>query len=161
MALIHKKTFDVIQYYNREDVHKDDYFEVDDLIALTISLLNKKGYYTKFCCSGHPFIQLSEAFGNEKDGFKIIGGMKEILENTNPEYAYKYVGHYELDTNSMYISFAQPVIFDSIPSGFRLENDDCLSKKFSSQPASWECIEKIVENMKQLYLWAIELPSII
>ena len=28
-------------------------FEVDDLIAPAISLLNQKGYLTTFCCSGH------------------------------------------------------------------------------------------------------------
>lgn len=29
-------------------------FQVDDLIAPVISLLNRKGYKTAFCCSGHP-----------------------------------------------------------------------------------------------------------
>lgn len=31
----------------------NDIFEVDDLIAETISILNKKGYHTLYCCSGH------------------------------------------------------------------------------------------------------------
>lgn len=39
------KTFDII----------DDVFEVDEYIAEAISILNKKGYYTKYCCSGHTF----------------------------------------------------------------------------------------------------------
>lgn len=29
--------------------------EVDDLMLPTIMLLNQKGYYTKFCCSGHTY----------------------------------------------------------------------------------------------------------
>ena len=31
----------------------NDIFEVDDLIGKTISILNKKGYHTLYCCSGH------------------------------------------------------------------------------------------------------------
>ena len=40
---IDKKTFEIV----------DNVFEVDEDIADIISILNKKGYYTKFCCSGH------------------------------------------------------------------------------------------------------------
>ena len=40
---INSKTFEII----------DDVFEVDEDIAEAISILNKKGYYTKYCCSGH------------------------------------------------------------------------------------------------------------
>jgi hypothetical protein len=29
--------------------------EIDENFIQAISLLNKKGYYTVFCCSGHPF----------------------------------------------------------------------------------------------------------
>lgn len=28
-------------------------FEVDDLMGETISILNRKGYHTLYCCSGH------------------------------------------------------------------------------------------------------------
>lgn len=45
MKYIDKKTFEIIDDSN--------YFEVDDNIANTISVLNKKGYKTKACCSGH------------------------------------------------------------------------------------------------------------
>ncbi|MBQ6501541.1 MAG: hypothetical protein IJI87_09240 [Mogibacterium sp.] len=31
----------------------DNHFEVDDLIAPAIAVLNQKGYKTAFCCSGH------------------------------------------------------------------------------------------------------------
>lgn len=43
--------------YDDYEISKDPFengFEVDDLIAPAISILNKKGYRTAFCCSGHP-----------------------------------------------------------------------------------------------------------
>jgi len=160
MALIHKITFEIIQGYNREDSGTDDYFEVDDLIALTISILNKKGYTTTFCCSGHPFINLSEAFADNSDALNGIPGMQEILENTNPEFKHKYVGKFTMSDVYCYIAFAEPVHFDALPDGFVLDKDDkCLTKDFSQKPGKWACINEIVENMKQLYLWATALPD--
>lgn len=56
MAYMHKKTFDI--YAEVHDIQNpDDYFVVDDLIALPIQILNRKGYTTKFCCVGHPFLR--------------------------------------------------------------------------------------------------------
>ena len=46
MSLIHKKSFDILN--DCEEGKGDDYFEVDENIALIISLLNKKGYKTTF-----------------------------------------------------------------------------------------------------------------
>ena len=42
--------------YDDYEISKDPVengFEVDDLIAPAVSILNKKGYRTAFCCSGH------------------------------------------------------------------------------------------------------------
>jgi len=39
--------------YKIEMTSSGNSFEVDDLIAPAISILNKKGYRTAFCCSGH------------------------------------------------------------------------------------------------------------
>lgn len=41
-------------YQSKNDVRiQEDVFEVDEFIAPIISLLNKKGYITTACCSGH------------------------------------------------------------------------------------------------------------
>ena len=58
MAFINKKDFSIISDYlpyNDLKPTPEDYFECDDMIAPTISLLNRKGYKTCFCCGGHPF----------------------------------------------------------------------------------------------------------
>jgi hypothetical protein len=160
MALIHKNTFDIIQDYGRDDPEIDNYFEIDDLIALTISILNKKGYTTTFCCAGHPFIELCEAFSDSKDSLSGIVGINEITENSNSEMRCKYVGKYETKRNECYISFTEPVYFDVLPTDFSMDDNHIdLSKRFSKQPCTWACIEEIVENMKQLYLWSEALPD--
>jgi hypothetical protein len=53
MPYLHSKTFEL----TGEDMRRDtDYFEVDELLAFAIQMLNKKGYYTYVCCEGHPFV---------------------------------------------------------------------------------------------------------
>ena len=52
MAFMHTKTFEITSANMSQD---NDYFDVDDLLVLTIQALNRKGYYTHVCCEGHPF----------------------------------------------------------------------------------------------------------
>lgn len=54
MVYMNIETYDIVSVYNKED--EDKYVEVDPATAVHISLLNKKGYKTRYCCSGHPFI---------------------------------------------------------------------------------------------------------
>jgi hypothetical protein len=54
MAYMHKQTFDISpkgEFYMDASVI-NDYFHVDDLIALPIQILNRKGYMTRGCCAG-------------------------------------------------------------------------------------------------------------
>lgn len=58
MALIKEGTFEIVQEVPARN--EDMYFEVDDLIAEPVALLNKKGYYTCDSCAGHPFDSVNE-----------------------------------------------------------------------------------------------------
>ncbi|MEA4969945.1 MAG: hypothetical protein VB051_05355 [Candidatus Pelethousia sp.] len=75
MPYMHKRTFEIIQDSNIDN-ELDDYFEVDELIALPIQTLNLKGYKTEFCCSGHSFPSSGETFAapETKDYENFIGG---------------------------------------------------------------------------------------
>ena len=49
----YEKRYIRIDTYEITDTVTENSFEVDALIAPAITLLNKKGYITAFCCSGH------------------------------------------------------------------------------------------------------------
>ena len=54
MAYMHKDTFELFESLEslpREE--NENYFGVDDAIALSIQMLNKKGYLTEMCCASH------------------------------------------------------------------------------------------------------------
>ena len=55
MAYMNCKTFEIYMEVQDEKT-PNDWFFVDDMIAPSIQLLNRKGYTTAFCCAGHPFI---------------------------------------------------------------------------------------------------------
>ena len=78
MPYIHKSTFEIIQGSNI-DHYLDDYFEVDELIALPIQVLNRKGYTTSFCCSGHSFIEIDEAFSQPG-----VENLSQLLQQHSP-----------------------------------------------------------------------------
>lgn len=45
--------------------------EIDELLIPTIKLLNDKGYYTEFCCSGHYTGQHPRAYIKFREGIDI------------------------------------------------------------------------------------------
>lgn len=100
MALIDRSTFEVYSEVTTPEVEKRS-FECDDLIAPVISLLNKKGYKTKFCCAGHPYSHYTEmyllVYEGEQGGILSITGpisnldpkcirfLKEVSQDEIPE----------------------------------------------------------------------------
>ena len=56
---------------------------VDSLIADTIVLLNKLGYKTTYCCSGHSFPQKKELFIKETrvDFNEVVEQLTELVTN--------------------------------------------------------------------------------
>ena len=83
MTFMDKKEFNISSndmYKNYESIEKDDVFEVDPLIAPVIRELNRKGYYTDYCCSGHPF------------GSKYISSSLLVDEYSFPDFKYDTLG---------------------------------------------------------------------
>jgi hypothetical protein len=59
--------------------------EIDELLIPTIKILNQKGYYTKFCCSGHYYGQHPNGYISFEEGIDIPflpkGFKKEVFNN--------------------------------------------------------------------------------
>lgn len=76
-----------LYYHIDDDRINAPLVEIDELIAPIISILNKKGYKTEYCCSGHfdrsrTYIVFAEHYvniivSNIPDGFELIEGLEE------------------------------------------------------------------------------------
>ena len=187
MAYMHRETFEILQGSNIDN-YIDDFFEVDDLIALPIQALNRKGYITRFCCCGHPFEKIDEVFSAEEvsvENSPFIGTFKvEEIENKEyPEHKYRILQR-DRPNRGGYISFAKDISLPPLPEGFFIddEDEDCLIRAVAldengeiakEQPeetltVTWyydddtpvyDYLAEVVEDMRDLYEWALGLPD--
>lgn len=126
--LNHHKFMDSKSY---EIIPDEDIIEVDPGIAEAISLLNKKGYLTVACCSGHAF---NDSYDKRICDLTLFP--EEKIKEIYPEY-------YIVDKNEkqivlitpkiatrIYILFIKDYHFEVLPFGFLKEpmlDDDRLS----------------------------------
>lgn len=144
MAYMHQKTFDIVMSGNTEKVIKtirSDYFEIDDLIAPPIQILNRKGYITEFCCAGHPFVVLYDKTDfNDDIAFEIISNTK---------------------FNS-YILFKEGISLPTVPQGFficeTIGKKLMVEKKYKDND-TYIFMRDVLESMEKLYEWALNLPN--
>ncbi|MDR1505102.1 MAG: hypothetical protein LBT43_21840 [Prevotella sp.] len=159
MALIHNETFDIIAGTNIEDGEgaENEYFEVDDLIAMPIALLNKKGYRTIACCSGHPFDNISEIICNNADDCKNLPYLVKEGPKTG---GYQFVQRF--DDNSFYIFFDNDYFVNcDLTGNFYFDDFNCIRHEYNTKNYSFDKIYEIVDNMKSLYQWVEKLPDLL
>ena len=112
MAYININTFDILECPLKENI--EDYFECDEFIAPIISLLNKKGYRTKFCCEGHLYddeLVSEHTFkdDNEPNENTILGYVHhERMEDSSES---RYLVYTRYSNLSGYINFEPYVDF--------------------------------------------------
>lgn len=184
MAYLHKDTFEILHDSNI-DGYLDDYFEVDEFMALPIQTLNRKGYRTLYCCQGHPFDDINELFSTV-DYSKKHCPFPNIIEMTkadNPEYPdckYRLVQRV-LDDRRSYIVFDKGVSLPSLPEDFAIEQpDDSITYRdengevvdmplaghvvietfYDMDMPLYDYLKDTLQAMSDLNDWALSLPPL-
>jgi len=136
---MHKETFDI--YIVTGDSHPDytdgDYFQIDELIALPVQVLNRKGYRTEMCCSGH----LTGSHTIAKGLFKLDGDTSRGGRSS--------------------IRFKKGISLPSLPPGFMDSNHDnslIISHSYNTNDI-YGLLHENLKTMERLYKWALELPD--
>ena len=148
----------------------ENYIYADKDIVETIAVLNKKGYKTISCCSGHAdlkviqWIEKKEELEKEENIDKYY--YKIPTEHSDPEISklgyvvFQYI-YPEIDT---YILFDKEYQFSNLPNGFK-QTKNSIRKKinvFNENKESYEMIvldEKIKKTNEELLEWAKELKE--
>lgn len=173
MAFINKNDFSILSFIN--DIMKEDYFECDDLIAPAISLLNKKGYKTMFCCSGHAFPEYLEKISKR---YPTPEEMENIMYLINIESSKKLKDIYpDLNTKEypyflilnkkahslFYVKFAYEYKFPELPEGASLDNNGTTIhwNYTRTKNDNYDDLTTIFQINKIFYEWVEKLPSII
>ena len=160
MAFINRKTWEICNYNSRPDYDENEYFEVDEAIALSISELNKKSYKTSFCCSGHIFDDLSELRMSAGGRCTINDMFNEVAEDSEPK-DYDFIQ----SNGNCYISFGAYFDFSNLPKGFICNHNDddgtILEKNYVSKSGTLRRSFEITESMSDLYIWISSLGSLV
>lgn len=165
MAYINKKTLETCNVNYCSDYNEDDYFEVDENIALVIVELNKKGYITAYCCSGHIFNDQSDDELMLLSGSIITadGEVIEVTENNNTK-VHRYIRIND-SNNYCYILFEFCHNFDNLPKGFICIEDEqnrtIIEKNYNSEDGTLERGLDIITTMSDLYNWVNSLDVIV
>lgn len=175
MALINKYDFSILSD-NQDYRTQNDYFECDDLIAPAISLLNRKGYITTNCCSGHPFPSISAEVSEEHPIYEEFKDLDtkiiwvepsdKILSKIDWEFdeekyqwfiirQYNYCGMF-------YVTFEKHYNFPELPEGAYInENNGGIYWDWDCYPEpseNFDAMMRIYEINKIFYEWVKKLP---
>ena len=146
---MHKTSFDIsagrvesIGTPKREIAVSDLFFEVDELIALPLQTLNRKGYLTACSCQGHPFDPVFFHLSEDGQPLPFVAEGLSLCES--------------------YVTFLEPYDLPSLPEGFTLEKTAKsvrIFKHYEKNGDYEETLYAVIDAMKELARWAKSLPE--
>jgi len=133
----------------------DRHFEVDELIALPVIELNKRGYITTYSCAGHPFFW-NLSYKHQEDEEQNYA--ESIFHDEDDEqYFYADRTYFE----EAYIAFAEKYEFGKLPDGWWYDRDrNAIRFTFQMNLSIFELYTTQMTEMRNLYLWACSLDDI-
>ena len=162
MAYMHKQTFDIAllgrsdyEYskMNSAFANNADYFQVDDLIALPVQVLNRKGYLTVAVCAGHPFVSLSPSSD------ELLPSMSYIIFDEGiylPSLPPGFVAR-EQNIKTLATGDTIEIPVNPVKKNKRLLIDCTL--RGNSDSTIYDILRGNFEAMEQLYKWTLNLPD--
>lgn len=171
-TFIDSKTYEIIP--------DENIIEVDDEIAEAISILNKKGYKTQYCCGGH----IKNMFKYDKQICDISLLDEEKIKQDFIEYFISNISDTKfslispIEFTSIYIKFDKDYNFEYLPAGFTKspawddnisdwskENFDTIEHKVPYYEKKIvrkvdDVHNEIIKYNKLLVNWANKLPDI-
>lgn len=153
---------DIMHKYINNNTYEiiNNVFEVDDLMGETISILNKKGYHTLYCCSGHvKDHRLYEKYHLHKD--ELDGIYDYHIINEEDDYVDVLIPY---QNTFLYIMFDK--IYDfKLPKDFRWVDEQTIysyeiSYYEDNKKRNSNDIQKEIESVnKELLYWTLSLPD--
>ncbi|MBR3998914.1 MAG: hypothetical protein IKI93_11295 [Clostridia bacterium] len=128
------------------EVHYDpkpDFFEVDELIAVPLQILNRKGYLTACSCAGHPFdpVFMDRSEDGDWEPFCAEGFLRCISYVT-------FFGEYDFPT------LPEGFVKDRAAAGIRISREHVKDGDY------WKTLCSVMDAMKSLHDWAEGLPDL-
>lgn len=157
MVFMDLKTYELWAKSNIDGFHNEQ-IELDEVIAPIIRELNLKGYRTTFCCSGHPFTSLNEAFTTSEETAKGLGGLVKTEKTDNEELPIRAL--YIAPDDYFYISFdgiSRQEFPVPLPDGFWWDEENTIRYEYTKHGV-YELLEERLTVCKALYQWAASLP---
>lgn len=153
---------DIMHKYINNNTYEiiNNVFEVDDLMGETISILNKKGYHTLYCCSGHvKDHRLYEKYHLHKD--ELDGIYDYYIINEEDDYVDVLIPY---QNTFLYIMFDK--IYDfKLPKDFKWVDEQTIysyeiSYYEDNKKRNSNDIQKEIESVnKELLYWTLSLPD--
>lgn len=147
MVYMNERDFDMWEFALAEEKVRDQgWFAVDEVIAPVIQELNRRGYRTSYCCSGHPISGLTPTY-------IVNSKTQEVIRCEYVEYCQP----------TLYIAFDRDYGFgysEPIPAAFYMDDENTVLRLEYETLSGFSLLHERLDACEQLYAWAKTLPII-